>query len=112
MNPSTICFSTLSSATGPSRIQTATIIIRLAGRSMRSHVVSTADIRSLWLIFSSRMSVVWALPSPSLLAARRSANHPAAAAAITLVATNCNIESTIGSGSFIGYARCFIGRVQ
>jgi len=51
MSPSAICFSTLSSATGPSRIQTATIIIRLAGWSMRSHVVSTDDMGSLRLIF-------------------------------------------------------------
>ncbi|HKN30966.1 MAG TPA: hypothetical protein VJY34_25085, partial [Roseiarcus sp.] len=36
-----------------STIQTATIIIRLCGRSMRSHVVSTDDMRSLWLIFFS-----------------------------------------------------------
>src|SRR5271169_1207209 len=50
MSPSAICFSTLSSATGPSSIHTPTIIIGLAGRSIRSHVVSTDDMRSLWLI--------------------------------------------------------------
>jgi hypothetical protein len=47
-----------------------TIIIGLAGRSIRSQVVSTGDIRSLWVISSSEAVPHFALGTPSRIVRR------------------------------------------